>query len=123
MKSFDLSSLSSNLYIQLKKANTSGQFNVYTLAPFLILATCITQILLVKNTKLFQHYFLMTGQMSYALYVIHFPIIRVVEFLAVSLGVKLILVIRISVILAYVLEFYLHPPIARQILGCSRTNK
>ena len=96
---------------------------IYTLAPFLTPTILVTmQLLLLKNIWFLRRHFLIAGQMSYALYIVHFPIIRAVDFLSVSLRLKLILVIMISVILAYILEFYLHPPLARRILGYSRTN-
>ncbi|MBD2297293.1 acyltransferase [Nostoc sp. FACHB-190] len=93
---------------------------IYAILPFLIIF-----ILSLHKNKLIsihinQEFSLFIGQISYALYIIHTPVMYAVNFLSLHLSIKISLSVIIPLIFAYILEYYVHPPIARKIIGCGK---
>jgi peptidoglycan/LPS O-acetylase OafA/YrhL len=88
---------------------------------------CFIPLFLATSTLLYKKYsrpiqindqfWLMSGQLSYAFYIIHMPIIYALNLSSFTLGIKLALAIIVSVTSTYILEYYFHPPIARKILA------
>ncbi|MEH1883895.1 MULTISPECIES: acyltransferase family protein [unclassified Nostoc] len=95
---------------------------LYALLPILMIATICLYTKYLQSIQINKNFCLLIGQISYALYIIHTPIIHAVNLLSFNLGTKLILAIIIPVIFAYIFEFYFHPPLARKILTYGRTN-
>lgn len=72
-----------------------------------------------KPFRFNERFCLLIGQFSYALYIIHTPLIHAVNLAPLNIFTKAIMSIAVSCVFTYIAEFYLHPLLTRKTLANS----